>query len=432
MLNKEKYKLSVIVPVYNMEQYIERCMVSLLQPAYEGMEILCIDDGSTDGSGKICEGFALRDRRVKVIHQDNQGLPAARNTGLSFAKGEYITFVDSDDWTDNCMFDSFVKFMDSHLDVDLCIGGVVRTYPDGSEITMFEKAAPRLFHREEALREMVTGKLFFWYMWGKVYRRTVFEGFSADERVTTCEDLDSLWQIFSSGKVRDVWYSPEYKYHYFYNTNGMTEGKKRLERYKSDLYVFEKILRNSTEEKAEILDLIRDRAIRSVYSILRENFFEDPQSEDISDYIAKGILILDKMDADRKREDAIARRLKRMADEEGYAREYFENVFSSMKRAVAEASNFPKKYIYGTGVVSQYITTMMKENGDFDGFVISDGRPSTLSFAGKPVYHRSELPQGGEKAMILAVNRKNQREIMEELNRDRNTKILIPDIPEDF
>ncbi|HBN57477.1 MAG TPA: hypothetical protein DD414_11960 [Lachnospiraceae bacterium] len=74
----------------------------------------------------------------------------------------------------------------------------------------------------------------------------------------------------------------------------------------------------------------------------------------------------------------------------------------------------------------------MKENGDFDGFVISDGRPSTLSFAGKPVYHKSELSQGGEKAMILAVNRKNQREIMEELNRDRNTKILLPDIPEDF
>lgn len=425
-------KLSVLVPVYNMEQYIERCITSLLQFPYKEIEILCIDDGSTDRSRKICEEFALMDKRIKVIHQNNKGLPTVRNIGLSIAMGEYISFVDSDDWIDNGLFEYFIDLMDNNPEVDLCIGGMIREYPDGSEIPMFVESQPKLFHREEALQEMIAGRLFFWYMCGKIYRRTVFDGFLADEGVTTCEDLDSLWQIFSSGKVRDVWYSPEYKYHYFYNTNGMTEGRKRLERYKSDLYVFEKILRNSTKEKAEILDLIRSRAIQSIYSILREYFFEDPRSEDISGYIAKGVLILDKMDADRKREDAIARRLKRMADEDGYAREYFENVFSSMKRAVAEASNFPKKYIYGTGVVSQYITTMMKENGDFDGFVISDGRPSTLSFAGKPVYHRSELPQGEEKVMILAVNRKNQSEIMKELSRDRNTEILLPDIPEDF
>ena len=264
-------KLSIIVPMYNAEQYIKQCMMSLLQSAHKDIEILCIDDGSTDNSGNICEKFALLDKRVKVIHQKNKGLPAVRNVGIASAKGKYLSFVDSDDWVDYRLFEDFIAFMDSNPEVDICIGEVVREYPDGYSIPIFEATSPQLFHRDEALQEMITGRFFFWYMCGKVYRRTVFQGFTADENVTTCEDLDSLWQLFQSGKIRDVWYSPKYKYHYYYNTAGMTEGRKRIERYKSDLYVFEKILKDSDKENAKIMDLIRGRALQSMYSILREN-----------------------------------------------------------------------------------------------------------------------------------------------------------------
>lgn len=432
MSNKEICRLSVIVPVYNAEQFIERCMTSLLDLTYEEMEILCIDDGSTDGSGKKCEEFALLDKRIKVIHQNNKGLPAVRNTGLAIAKGEYISFVDSDDWIDSRLFEDVIEFMDNNPKVDIGVGGAVRAYLDGSEIPMFEEAAPRLLHKDEALQEMILGRKFFWYMWGKVYRRTVFEGFSADENVTTCEDLDSLWQLFQSGKIRDVWYSPKYKYHYYYNTAGMTEGRKRIERYKSDLYVFEKILKDSDKENAKIMDLIRGRALQAIYSILRESYFLNGRLKDVSGYLEKAILILDRMSADEKKKNTLAQRLKQMAYDAEYISVFFKNAFSSMRGAVAEAKNFPEKYIYGTGIVSQYVTALMGENGDFDGYVISDGRPSTLTFAGKPVYHRSELPRERKKAIILAVNRKNQREIMKELSSDRNTKVLIPDIPEDF
>lgn len=431
MWNREMCKLSIIVPIYNMEQYIERCMASLLELTCEEAEILCIDDGSTDGSGKICEEFARKDKRVRVIHQGNKGLPAARNTGLSVARGEYLSFVDSDDWADSRLFENFIEFMDSHRDVDLCIGGSVREYPDGSNLPMFEESVSRLFHRDEALQEMVTGRSFFWYMWGKVYRRTVFEGFMADEHVTTGEDLDSLWQLFQFGKIRAVWYSPEYKYHYYYNPQGMTEGKKRIERDKSDLYVFEKILKDSKKEDREIMNQVRSRALRSIYSILREYCFNG-QFEDISGYLDKAIPILCKMGVDEKKKSMTAQRLEHMVQDEKYVREFFGSTFASMRKAVSEAENFTQKYIFGTGIVSQYVTAMMLEVGDFDGFVISDDKPSTLIFADKPVYHRSELPQDEEKVMILAVNRRNQKEIMEVLNVERATTVLIPDIPEDF
>lgn len=89
--------ISVIVPVYQVEQYLEECIESILSQTYTNFEVLLIDDGSTDNCPKICDAYAKEDNRIKVVHQKNQGLSAARNTGISIAKGEYLTFIDSDD-----------------------------------------------------------------------------------------------------------------------------------------------------------------------------------------------------------------------------------------------------------------------------------------------------------------------------------------------
>ena len=90
--------LSVIVPVYNVEAYLVKCVESILNQTYPNLEVILVDDGSPDGSGAICDTFADKDSRVKVIHKPNGGLSSARNAGLEEASGEYITFVDSDDW----------------------------------------------------------------------------------------------------------------------------------------------------------------------------------------------------------------------------------------------------------------------------------------------------------------------------------------------
>ena len=90
-------KVSVIVPVYNVEKYIKKCVESLINQEYRNFEIILINDGSVDNSGMIIDEMSLRDDRIKVIHQKNQGVSAARNVGISFSKGEYITFVDGDE-----------------------------------------------------------------------------------------------------------------------------------------------------------------------------------------------------------------------------------------------------------------------------------------------------------------------------------------------
>ena len=97
--------ITVIVPVCNVAKYLRRCLDSVISQTYQNLEIICVDDGSTDHSSEICEQYALKDERVKVFHQENQGVSAARNKGLDMVAGEYITFVDSDDYIQSDMLE---------------------------------------------------------------------------------------------------------------------------------------------------------------------------------------------------------------------------------------------------------------------------------------------------------------------------------------
>lgn len=113
--------ISIIVPVYNVQEYLERCVVSLLHQTYHNLEIILIDDGSTDDSPKLCKELQNRDARIKFVSQINQGIGAVRNLGLSMAHGEYVGFVDSDDWVDEDMYESLLKLMlERNADVVCC------------------------------------------------------------------------------------------------------------------------------------------------------------------------------------------------------------------------------------------------------------------------------------------------------------------------
>lgn len=119
---------SVIVPAYNCEKTIEKCIASLLMQTVKEIEILIVDDGSTDGTGWICDSFAEQDRRVSVIHQENKGVSAARNAGIDAAEGQRILFVDSDDYVGPAYIEHLLG------EADLVIGGYVLEYPDGKKV----------------------------------------------------------------------------------------------------------------------------------------------------------------------------------------------------------------------------------------------------------------------------------------------------------
>ena len=112
---KEGFLLSVIVPVYNIKrEYLERCIASICNQTYKNLEILLVDDGSTDGSGAVCDEFAKKDERIRVFHKENGGSSSARNLGIENATGEYLGFIDSDDFIEPDMYELLAEAIQKH------------------------------------------------------------------------------------------------------------------------------------------------------------------------------------------------------------------------------------------------------------------------------------------------------------------------------
>ena len=127
-MNETTPKISVIVPVYKAEAYLHRCVDSILAQTFQDFEVLLIDDGSPDRSGEICDEYARKDKRVRVFHKENGGVSSARNMGLDNARGEYVCFVDSDDWLDEEMFAIICSFFLSNKQIDILFWGFQYDY----------------------------------------------------------------------------------------------------------------------------------------------------------------------------------------------------------------------------------------------------------------------------------------------------------------
>lgn len=165
--------ISVIVPVYNVETYLPECVESLLGQTYPHLEIILIDDGSTDGSGAICDEFAARDSRIRVIHQQNGGAAAAKNAGLRIATGTYLAFLDSDDKLVVDAYAHLLELMDSH-GADAVQGGFCNWYLDG-EAEQFTFPGVQEYTAEQYLARYTTD----WtsgLLWDKLFRRSLFDG----------------------------------------------------------------------------------------------------------------------------------------------------------------------------------------------------------------------------------------------------------------
>ena len=191
--------VSVIVPIYGVEEYLEKCINSIITQTYNNLEIVLVDDGSPDRCPKICDEYARKDSRIKVIHKKNGGLSDARNAGIDCACGEYFIFVDSDDWIESTMVEHLLNTCKKY-NVKLAACG--RNITDGSEIKgkAFE-GAEIVYSTEEALNEILSGKSLDVAAWDKIYSRELFDNirFPVGENN---EDIAVFYKIVdSAGKV---------------------------------------------------------------------------------------------------------------------------------------------------------------------------------------------------------------------------------------
>lgn len=168
--------ITVIVPVYKVEKYLRRCVDSILAQTYTNLEIILVDDGSPDNCGKICDEYAAKDSRIKVIHQENGGLSAARNAGLDIATGDYIGFVDSDDYIAPDMYEKlYAALKESDADISIC--NFQKVDENGKKLKTKEKIESGVLTNMQALTEL-QGKsgLCFIVAWNKLYKSWVFDG----------------------------------------------------------------------------------------------------------------------------------------------------------------------------------------------------------------------------------------------------------------
>lgn len=169
-------KVSVIVPVYKVEKYLEQCIDSIIGQTYQNLEIILVDDGSPDNCGRICDEYAATDDRIKVIHQENGGLSAARNAGLDIATGDYIAFVDSDDWIlPNAIERMHRAYATSCADLVVCNFGLFY-----EQLFLGERRAESNIEDEVLTQEQLMNKCCKhsdWYIvpWNKLYKKSIFD-----------------------------------------------------------------------------------------------------------------------------------------------------------------------------------------------------------------------------------------------------------------
>lgn len=193
-------KLSIIVPIFNMEKYLNQCITSIVDQDYQDFKLILVDDGSTDLSGKICDQWAQKDHRITVYHKQNGGLMSAWKYGLMRSESEYIGFVDADDWIDSNMFSSLIKEAEEK-DSDIAVCGWISEYEDGREnIREKIKLAGRTFDSDDIRHEIypifISGGDYKWMglspnRWTKLFKREVLlKNISfCDDRVSIGEDL---------------------------------------------------------------------------------------------------------------------------------------------------------------------------------------------------------------------------------------------------
>lgn len=265
-------KISIIVPVYNVEKYVEKCIQSLINQSYKNIEIILVDDGSNDRSNKIIDEYAKADSRILTIHQKNKGVSAARNAGLKVATGEYVGFVDPDDYVDYQMYETMLKKIELNMsDLAVCGFSKVTELSDKEEI--FEIKDELLSPKKcvEDLFDFRGGYAIKPSVWNKLFRRDKIGDLKFDENIGISEDLKFVVQYIL--KCNSIVYVKQAFYKNLQRDGSITRSKGKaaqiIKTVEIDNFVYDEIKKIYPDLREVVLDwIVQDN--RGWYGLVKQ------------------------------------------------------------------------------------------------------------------------------------------------------------------
>lgn len=260
--------ISVIIPVYNTKQYLKSCLDSVLAQTYTELEILFIDDGSTDGSSELLDSLAETDSRIRIVHQANGGVCAARNRGIEEARGEYLSFIDSDDTLEPDMYETLMGLIRAHgVDIAHCSYNRVT---DGVIKPIGNSGGLHLHDTVQALECLLTGKLFVGSCWTKLYARKLFDSVRFPAGIRTNEDMLVNFQLFS--QLERSAFLDVCKYNYLTSETSSCIRTPQRKRAEDLLTVNRRMLSENTLQALE--GILQRRVLGALFSCYKASAYE--------------------------------------------------------------------------------------------------------------------------------------------------------------
>jgi glycosyltransferase involved in cell wall biosynthesis len=273
--------ISIIVPVYKVENYLKRCIESILAQTYQAFELILVDDGSPDQCGAICDAYALKDKRLKVIHQNNSGQSSARNVGLDIAQGDYIGFVDSDDWIANDMYEYLLSLITTYncdiAEVAYCITGKQNNSPPKAcqnQIIVSEGEDILRRYLYTGMKSRMSGYPVF----NKLYKAHLFEQLRFD-KIGLCEDYLLNYQLMAQSHKYVI--SNKVCYFYFQRPESTLHGNLKQKDFDFPINCLKvsELANEKGDQSNNIKELAAAKVARCYFSLLAKATFYGIASE---------------------------------------------------------------------------------------------------------------------------------------------------------
>lgn len=270
--------ISVVLPVYNAERFLDRCLGSVLGQTYENIEVIAVNDGSKDGSLAVLRDYAEKDSRIHIVDQKNAGVATARNVGLANASGDYILFVDADDWIELDMAASLMELLEGAPDTDIAVCASDPAEHPGEAVHIAETVI-EFWDSERQKKEFLTHQRLQGMLWNKLIRASLFQGLSFDPTVGYGEDAQIMWKVLS--RCRNMVLTNQVYYHHVVEPTSISNQRFSPKKY-SAVKVWREIEEDVRGNQPQMLTLATERLTFYAAFTLYEMFaagYEDAAAE---------------------------------------------------------------------------------------------------------------------------------------------------------